>query len=162
MRTIVCKNCGKSSSTTDRKKKFCNRSCSAIYNNTHKLKKDRPCENCGKQRSRHSTRFCCIKCQRHFEFQKKLESGKFSTRMAKKHLMDIDNRCSICKIDGEWNGKPLMLILDHINGNAENNDLSNLRLVCPNCDSQLDTFKSRNRGNGRHSRRTRYNLGMSY
>ena len=38
----------------------------------------------------------------------------------------------------------------------------NLRLVCPNCDSQLPTYKSRNRGSGRHSRRQRYRDGQSY
>ena len=35
-----------------------------------------------------------------------------------------------------WNGKPLPLILDHINGNADDNNTNNLRLLCPNCDSQ--------------------------
>jgi hypothetical protein len=35
-----------------------------------------------------------------------------------------------------WNGKPLQLILDHINGNADDNNPNNLRLLCPNCDSQ--------------------------
>jgi hypothetical protein len=37
----------------------------------------------------------------------------------------------------------------------------NLRLICPNCDSQLPTFKMRNRGRGRHSRRQRYADGKS-
>ena len=42
-----------------------------------------------------------------------------------------------------------------------NNIISNLRLVCPNCDSQLPTYKNRNKGNGRHSRRVRYSKGKS-
>lgn len=33
----------------------------------------------------------------------------------------------------------------HIDGDASNNFRDNLRLVCPNCDSQLDTYKSRNK-----------------
>ena len=35
-----------------------------------------------------------------------------------------------------WQGKPLPLILDHIDGAARNNRLKNMRLLCPNCDAQ--------------------------
>jgi len=161
MKSKECKHCGSTFTTNDHRKQFCNHTCSATYNNTRRIKKNRPCENCGQPRN-HGKRFCSLKCQGLFENREKIESGNYSARTAKKYLMDIDNRCSICKINNEWNGKPLMMILDHIDGNAENDDLSNLRLVCPNCDSQLDTFKSRNRGKGRHSRKTRYNLGLSY
>ena len=68
----------------------------------------------------------------------------------------------MCSIDNSWNGSPLALVIDHIDGNASNNRRDNLRLVCPNCDSQLPTFKSRNRGNGRAWRRQRYADGKSY
>src|SRR5258705_9067017 len=46
----------------------------------------------------------------------------------------------------QWNGRPLPLILDHIDGNRRNNRLENLRLLCPNCDSQLSTRGGANRG----------------
>lgn len=52
--------------------------------------------------------------------------------------------------------------MDHTDGNPTNNRRENLRLVCPNCDSQLPTYKSRNRGNGRSFRRQRYADGLSY
>lgn len=48
-------------------------------------------------------------------------------------------KCAICGIS-TWNDKPLTLRLDHINGYNKDNRLENLRWVCPNCDSQLDTF----------------------
>ena len=70
--------------------------------------------------------------------------------------------CAICGINDEWNGVNLALIIDHIDGDATNNRRENLRLVCPNCDSQLPTYKSRNRGNGRQYRRRRYAAGQSY
>jgi|SRR3989339_533779 len=45
-----------------------------------------------------------------------------------------------------WNGKPIKLILDHHNGNNSDNRPENLRLLCPNCDSQLDTRGGANKG----------------
>jgi hypothetical protein len=59
-------------------------------------------------------------------------------------------------------GLPLVFVLDHVDGDASNNQCENLRLVCPNCDSQLPTFKARNRGNERAWRRQRYVDGKSY
>ncbi|WP_207206678.1 HNH endonuclease [Nocardioides ganghwensis] len=53
-------------------------------------------------------------------------------------------------------------MLDHIDGDSSNNRRENLRLVCPNCDSQLETYKARNRGKGRAWRRQRYAEGKSY
>ena len=48
-------------------------------------------------------------------------------------------QCAICGIS-TWNGQELTLRLDHINGDNKDDRLENLRWVCPNCDSQLDTF----------------------
>lgn len=52
--------------------------------------------------------------------------------------------------------------MDHIDGNSENNDLDNLRLICCNCDAQTSTYKAKNIGKGRHYRRQRYAEGKSY
>lgn len=70
--------------------------------------------------------------------------------------------CAICGIWREWNGRALNFVLDHIDGDAMNNCRGNLRLICPNCDSQWPTFKSRTMGKGRHYRRLRYAAGQSY
>ena len=51
--------------------------------------------------------------------------------------------CSICGIS-TWNGQELHLRLDHINGDNHDNRIENLRWLCPNCDSQQDTFCGRN------------------
>lgn len=69
----------------------------------------------------------------------------------KKRLIDeglIEYTCNICGIGPEWNGKEMPLILDHINGVNNDNRIENLRFVCSNCDSQLPTYKSRNRRGG--------------
>tara|TARA_Y100001938_G_C7908528_1_gene338375 strand:- start:38 stop:484 length:447 start_codon:yes stop_codon:yes gene_type:complete len=59
----------------------------------------------------------------------------------------IPYECAVCGNQGEWLGKPLSLVLDHINGINNDNRLENLRFVCSNCDSQLPTYKNR-RGKG--------------
>jgi len=77
-------------------------------------------------------------------------------------LSEQNNKCAVCRLENIWNNKELIFILDHIDGNSDNNDRENLRLVCPNCDSQLPTYKARNKGNGRFYRRERYAAGKSY
>ena len=51
--------------------------------------------------------------------------------------------CSDCGIGPEYNNKPLTLQVDHVNGSNEDNRMENLRLLCPNCHSQTDTFCGR-------------------
>ena len=77
-------------------------------------------------------------------------------------MMTQNYGCAICHRPPEWNGAPLVFVLDHIDGDGSNHVRSNVRMICPNCDSQLPTFKARNRGKGRHFRRERYRAGLSY
>lgn len=77
-----------------------------------------------------------------------VEGSKYCRSSLKRRLMKkgiIENKCSICKKQPEWEGKPLVLVLDHINGVNDDNRIENLRLVCPNCNSQLSTTTGRNR-----------------
>lgn len=77
-------------------------------------------------------------------------------------MMDQGGVCAICGLPPTWNGATLVFVLDHIDGDGSNHVRANVRMICPNCDSQLPTFKARNRGNGRHARRLRYRAGLSY
>lgn len=76
-----------------------------------------------------------------------IENSTYSRVSLKRRLIDdglLEECCSICKIGNEWNGRFLSLQLDHINGVNDDNRIENLRLLCPNCHSQTDTFGSRN------------------
>ena len=77
-------------------------------------------------------------------------NGKYSqypTGKLKKRLIDAGlkkNICEICNVD-KWNGKQLTMHLDHIDGNRYNHNLENLRILCPNCHSQTDTYSGKNK-----------------
>ena len=70
------------------------------------------------------------------------QTYKLKNRLLKEGL--IQNKCSICGIES-WNNKQIQLELDHIDGNRINHEFNNLRLLCPNCHSQTDTYRSKNR-----------------
>lgn len=57
------------------------------------------------------------------------------------------HECSICGQLPMWNNLPLVLQVDHIDGNCKNNSLSNLRWVCPNCHTQTATYAGKKRKN---------------
>jgi hypothetical protein len=75
------------------------------------------------------------------------ENSSFARCHLKRRLYDEGlkkRECEICGQTEEWMGKKMSLILDHINGVSNDNRLENLRIVCPNCNSTLDTHCGKN------------------
>jgi len=161
IRDIRCPECNTPISYEKRSLKFCNSSCAARFNNKQRPRQTRICPQCKEITT--NPKFCSVPCSAVYRVEQRLRKSK------REGLIDIpgdDSKtlrrylklvkpyvCSICGLTPEWEGKSLVLRADHINGNASDNQLDNLRWVCPNCDSQLPTFGMRNKGKGRAKRR---------
>lgn len=157
---------------------FCSQSCNAVYHNSSRKKPQSEkkrnygyvrfsdCQSCGKELSNNCTKYCSIQCQQDLYTSRRIalwEDGQhFSNRAIRKFLETLRGyKCEVCDIS-EWNGKPITLEVEHKDGNSEDSSPGNVCLICPNCHSQTDTYKGKNKGNGRYSRRQRYQDGKSY
>lgn len=151
-----CNECNTVLPYEKRKNRYCSYRCSS-KNKKHTKSKPlsfNKCLRCGSDTS--NPKFCGHSCQKLFERDQKIQNGTASSKSMKRLLLETNgNVCSCCGIS-EWNKKPIVMDLEHIDGNYSNNDISNLCLLCPNCHSQTDTFKGRNKGNGRHSRKQNF------
>jgi hypothetical protein len=71
-----------------------------------------------------------------------IQSYKLKNRLLKEGV--FKHRCINCN-KTTWFNQPIPLELDHINGNNQDNSLTNLRLLCPNCHAFTPTYRSKNR-----------------
>lgn len=67
-----------------------------------------------------------------------LNTDRLKKRLYREGL--LTEQCSTCGQGPSWNGRILVLHLDHIDGDPRNNQLKNLRILCPNCHSQTKTY----------------------
>lgn len=108
-------------------------------------------------------KYCGIECQLAYKWKNedipKVESGKCtsSSRLLKPYLIEkYGEYCFNCKQGPIWDKKPLVLQLDHIDGDSDNNFPSNIRLLCPNCHTQTPNFGSKGKGS-RYKKETERN-----
>lgn len=102
----------------------------------------------------YANKYCNNQCQSKHIFETrtlpKFYEGQISDRNVIRKVLSHTKgyKCAICDISN-WNDKPLVLQVDHINGRADNNSPENLRLICANCHSQTPHFGGANKGQGR-------------
>ena len=145
----------------NKNKKFCSKECYKI----HSKPEFDNCIQCntilfGNKRKR----FCNQTCFADYNRNIKIENNTACFYSIKVHLIKTyGEKCSECGWDkkNEYTNK-VPIEMDHIDGNSENNNLINLRLLCPNCHSLTKTYKGANKGNGRFSRIKRYHNDKSY
>ena len=113
-------------------------------------------------------KYCKASCRTKEIHNSKLlevESGNYPFKRNKPYkeylISKHGHKCQMCSLT-EWGGKPILLILDHIDGNSDNFKLDNLRVICSNCDTLTSTYKGRNKGKGRFTRKQRYHEGKSF
>ena len=76
------------------------------------------------------------------------EHSSYSRSALKRRLFSEglkERWCELCGVGERWHGRPMSLVLDHINGVHDDNRLENLQIVCPNCAATLDTHCGRNK-----------------
>lgn len=131
----ICKFCDKEFESRYEEACFCSRSCAAKYGG--QIKRKANLENWLKTGELDYKKNTMIKVNS--VYREYIENEQ-------------NHKCAICGIPDVWNDKHLVFVLDHIDGNANNHCRDNLRLVCPNCDSQLDTYKAKNKNSTRDYR----------
>ena len=172
---IFCLYCGKEIISKDSRRKFCNQSCAASYNNLKRSKncekiKNKYCLNCGKELNIHQNVFCCSECSfeyKHKEYIKLWKTGEKNgmsgpdgiSKTIRKYLFEkYNNKCQLCGW-GEENPHThkVPLQIHHIDGDCTNNKEENLQLLCPNCHSLTETFGAGNKNKSKRvDRRSKY------
>jgi len=157
---MICEKCGNDFTPRKNYKKYCSDKCrySRVFSDESKIKKSKATKKLWKQGSFDNINWSEINSNSDkLEKSKKTWTDKLEKRIEKKEsniwvgtykkfiTEKYGHKCMSCGIT-EWNDSFVHLEMDHIDGNNKNNDLNNLRLLCPNCHSQTPTWRYKNIG----------------
>lgn len=140
-----------------KRSKFCNHSCAAKRNNSginrwnSYTRENRFCLACSLKIEKENTGKFCLSCGVYGK-NTSFEHLKTDSKRKKRLIEERGFKCEICNLN-EWLGKQIVITLDHIDGNPENSQKSNLRLLCWNCHAMTSTFCGKNVGKVVNSKR---------
>lgn len=169
----ICPNCDAVIPFEKRRNKFCSHSCAASYNNRGQVRVETvnpvECAHCGAVKETRQNKYC-DECNDNRVYNKitKLEDANSDFTRKRILIEQRGHQCESCGLS-EWFGQEIMLELHHVDGNSDNSEESNLKILCPNCHSQTDFYKGAGKGNNsarysarRIKRRKRYNDGKTW
>src|SRR5262245_51517882 len=105
-----------------------------MKSNGNRTRRHKPlCRNCGRPVKQKPNVYCSISCQMQFKRRVKVEGGTAGKRALRSYLIECrEYRCEVCGL-AEWMGKPIQLELDNKDGDLDNNQLDNIKLICLYC-----------------------------
>jgi len=152
---MKCLNCN-SEIISKSAKKFCSSSCSAKYNNKHRMPRtlesrkktsdavkntyiNKP-DNIKKQNQINRLR-AYSKSHLNYLFNNPFDELAYQSKRTR-IIIEQECKCAKCGLS-EWMGEPICFEMDHIDGDKKNNTRNNLEILCPNCHSNTPTWKGR-------------------
>jgi len=156
-----CINCESHISYRNRRQKYCRKKCYKIHKGI--IDRQNSCIQCGEMKPKKENKFCSRECIQRYSWGKKIKlaiqtghTNSTNQSTSKNLILKMrGHQCEMCKRN-DWDGVPIPLVLDHINGRCKDWRLDNLQLVCGNCNMLLPTFVSKNKNSDRGKYRQDY------
>lgn len=174
-----CLECGNAFNAKEKNRKFCQQSCASRYSGKRRFPKGlrdknltpkeiKFCLLCKSELSHNKKVYCDNKCQQNFVKNTRTKDDllKLSNPALRRHLINLygakcmRENCGWCEVHPITGTVPIEL--NHIDGNADNKEASNLELLCPNHHSLTPNYRNLNKGNGRSKRMERYRQGKNW
>lgn len=155
-----CKKCDKDFNPKKGLKNYCSLQCrnSRTWTKEDKDKKSNSAKKSIKvqesiKKCRENINWEVIKKKRNETIKNKILLEEYNNlsfdRLRKRIIYEQNEKCNVCGLD-KWLNKPLILELEHKDGDRNNNNRNNLEALCPNCHSLTNTWRGRNKKTNKH------------
>jgi hypothetical protein len=150
---MICENCSKNHNGSYGSGRFCSIKCARSFstkNKRHEINKKVSEKLKGRVGTNNWTKETLKKVRK--KYKQKSEKYMMETLFEelgwglkrKRIIKEQNNCCNKCGI-GSWLDSPIVLEIDHINGNNTDDRRDNLEGLCPNCHSITESWRGRNK-----------------